>query len=90
MTVSRSWWPTWHEFRTHYIHEIGFLGSVTQLFGASIFWISGLTALPSIYDALSVPAMNGVYWVPQVVGGSGFILSSIMFMIEVQDKWCVT
>lgn len=81
--------PTWREFRTHYIKEIGFLASVTQLLGASVFWISGITALPSIYNDLSGPVMNGVYWVPQVVGGSGFIVSSFLFMIEVQDKWCV-
>ncbi|KAG7288574.1 hypothetical protein NEMBOFW57_004927 [Staphylotrichum longicolle] len=82
-----SWWPTWQEFRTHYIKEIGFLACAVQLLGASIFWISGFTALPPIYDALSVPVMNGVYWVPQVVGGTGFIVSGLMFMVEVQDKW---
>jgi len=31
--------------------------------------------------------MNGVFWVPQVVGGTGFIVSGLMFMVEVQDKW---
>lgn len=90
LTFARSWWPTWQEFRTHYIKEIGFLASAVQLLGASIFWISGFTALPPIYDALSVPVMNGVYWVPQVVGGTGFIVSGLMFMVEVQDKWCVS
>jgi hypothetical protein len=33
--------------------------------------------------------MNGAYWVPQVIGGTGFIVSSTMFMLEVQEKWCV-
>lgn len=30
-----------------------------------------------------------LYWTPQVVGGTGFIVSSIMFMLEVQKKWWV-
>ncbi|KAK4104266.1 hypothetical protein N658DRAFT_493769 [Parathielavia hyrcaniae] len=81
------WWPTWHEFKTHYIREIGFLGSFIQLLGATIFWISGFTALPPIYNALSLPLVTGVYWVPQVVGGTGFIVSGVLFMVEVQDKW---
>ncbi|KAK4121104.1 hypothetical protein N657DRAFT_665806 [Parathielavia appendiculata] len=81
------WWPTWHEFKTHYTKEIGFLASFVQLLGATIFWISGLTALPPIYNALSVPLVNGVYWVPQVVGGTGFVVSKLLFMVEVQDKW---
>jgi hypothetical protein len=34
--------------------------------------------------------MNGVYWVPQVVGGTGFIVAGVMFMVEVQDKWYVS
>ncbi|KAK4033636.1 hypothetical protein C8A01DRAFT_19446 [Parachaetomium inaequale] len=83
----RQWWPAWHELSTHYIKEIGFLASFVQLLGASIFWISGFTALPPIYNALSAPVMDGVYWVPQVVGGTGFIVSGLMFMVEVQDKW---
>lgn len=60
------WWPTWSELRSHYIREIGFLASVSQFVGASVFWISGFTALPSIYDRLSTPVANGVYWLPQV------------------------
>ncbi|KAJ8454894.1 hypothetical protein ONZ51_g12764 [Trametes cubensis] len=27
------------------------------------------------------------FWTPQVVGGSGFIISSLLLMIEVQKKW---
>lgn len=58
------------------------------MFGATIFWISGFTALPSIYNALTtIPALNGAYWAPQVIGGSGFIVSGILFMVETQQKW---
>jgi hypothetical protein len=58
------------------------------MFGATVFWISGFTALPPIYDALTTTAaLNGAYWAPQVIGGSGFIVSGILFMIETQQKW---
>ncbi|KAI3340660.1 hypothetical protein F4824DRAFT_397110 [Ustulina deusta] len=84
---SWEWWPTWSELRAHYFREIGFLASLSQFIGASVFWISGFTALPSIQDRLSTSAVNGVYWLPQVVGGVGFIISSWLFMLETQTTW---
>lgn len=82
-----SWWPTWDELTGHYFREVGFLASLAQTVGATIFWISGFTALAPINSALSVPVANGVYWLPQVVGGTGFVVSSLLYMYEVQDKW---
>ena len=66
--VSRkwSWWPSGHELRTHYFHDIGFLACFAQMIGATVFWISGFTGLPPIFNALSVPASNGIFWLPQV------------------------
>ncbi|KAM5352495.1 hypothetical protein ACJ41O_005217 [Fusarium nematophilum] len=84
-----SWWPTWYELRTHYIREIGFLACSSQMFGATVFWISGFTALPPILNNLSTAAENGVYWLPQVIGGTGFIVSGFLFMLEVQPRWYV-
>ena len=82
------WWPSWHELTTHYFHDLGFLACSAQMFGATIFWISGFTALPGIYNNLSpVSVLNGVYWVPQVVGGTGFVVSGTLFMIETQKHW---
>lgn len=83
------WWPTWYELRTHYIRELGFLACAAQMFGATVFWISGFTALPPIQNNISHASLNGVYWVPQVVGGSGFCVSSVLFMVEVQTKWYI-
>ncbi|KAI8629728.1 hypothetical protein F5Y19DRAFT_431648 [Xylariaceae sp. FL1651] len=83
------WWPTWSELKTHYFKEIGFLACFSQLIGATIFWIAGFTGLPPIYDGLTTPAANGVYWLPQVVGGTGFIISSWLFMLETQPKWYI-
>lgn len=84
---SWSWWPSSYDLRTHYLHDLGFIACSWQLFGASIFWISGFTALPGINNKLSAAALNGAYWFPQVLGGFGFIVSGVLFMIETQKHW---
>ncbi|KAH8821092.1 hypothetical protein F5884DRAFT_893907 [Xylogone sp. PMI_703] len=85
---SWTWWPTWYELRTHYFKEIGFLASSFQMVGATIFWIAGFSGLPPIYNRLtSTAAQNCVYWLPQVIGGTGFIISGAMFTLETQKKW---
>jgi hypothetical protein len=61
-----TWWPSWYELRTHYLREIGFLACLSQMIGATVFWISGFTGLPQVLGALTVPAENGIYWLPQV------------------------
>ncbi|RMZ71638.1 integral membrane [Pyrenophora seminiperda CCB06] len=81
------WWPSNEELRTHYIHNLGFLASLAQLLGASIFWVAGLTALPGIYNNMSKTVAIIFYWTPQVVGGLGFIISGSLFMLETQSKW---
>jgi hypothetical protein len=74
--------------RTHYIHELGFLAGCAQLFGATVFGVSGFTALPGINNHLTPQwRLNAAYWIPQVVGGSGFIVSSTLYMLETQQKW---
>lgn len=81
------WFPSKSDLCTHYIHDLGFLASAVQLLAASIFWISGLTALPGIFDRLSRPLAIALYWTPQVVGGLGFVLSGALFMLETQPCW---
>lgn len=81
------WWPSNEDLRAHYIHSLGFLASLSQLLGATVFWISGLTALPGIYDRMSRPITIIFYWTPQVIGGTGFIISGTLFMLETQSKW---
>lgn len=61
-----TWWPSWYELRTHYFRDIGFLACLSQMIGATVFWISGFTGLPQVLGTLSVPAENGIYWLPQV------------------------
>ncbi|KAI5275316.1 hypothetical protein E4T47_01782 [Aureobasidium subglaciale] len=86
-TGSWVWCPSWNQLKTHYLHELGFIASLSQFLGATIFWVSGVTALPGIYNALSPGLSDGIYWTPQVVGGAGFILSGWLFMIETQKYW---
>jgi len=81
------WLPSWQALRCHYFHELGFLASLAQFIGATIFSIAGITALPGINNHLSQPVLNGIYWVPQIVGGSGFIISGTLFMLETQENW---
>ncbi|KAF2487674.1 hypothetical protein BDY17DRAFT_289421 [Neohortaea acidophila] len=82
------WWPSWYELRTHYFHDLGFIACSSQMFGATVFWISGFTALPGIYNHLNTPGLlNGAYWVPQVIGGMGFVISGTLFMLETQKHW---
>jgi hypothetical protein len=82
------WFPSWNSLKTHYFHELGFLAGLAQLTGATIFGISGFTALPGIQNAIpSQRVLNGVYWIPQMVGGSGFIVSGTLYMLETQKNW---
>lgn len=86
---SWQWFPSWASIKTNYIHEIGFLASYFQLMGATIFGISGFTALPGILNHLEKHQglLDGIYWVPQVIGGSGFIISGTLYMLETQETW---
>ncbi|KAL7922506.1 hypothetical protein ACQKWADRAFT_292643 [Trichoderma austrokoningii] len=82
------WFPSWKDLRTHYLHELGFLAGAAQLFGATVFGVSGFTALPGINNHLTPQwRLNAAYWIPQVVGGSGFIVSSSLYLLETQQKW---
>ncbi|KAJ9620455.1 hypothetical protein H2203_007661 [Taxawa tesnikishii (nom. ined.)] len=84
---SWQWLPSMYDLKTHYIHELGFLACSFQMFGATVFWISGFTALPGINNNMSQGLLDGIYWVPQVVGGCGFVISGALFMIETQKHW---
>ena len=53
--------------------------------------ISGFTALPGINDKMSQGLLDGIYWVPQIVGGSG---KTILLLLASSSrhwiKWHVT
>ncbi|KAJ5195109.1 uncharacterized protein N7498_008547 [Penicillium cinerascens] len=83
------WLPSLTELRTHYLHELGFLASLIQFIAATVFWIAGFTGLPGISNHMSQNLTDGIYWVPQIVGGFGFILSGLFFTLETQKKWYI-
>lgn len=33
--------------------------------------------------------LDGIFWVPQIVGGCGFIVSASLYMLETQPKWYI-
>lgn len=84
---SWQWFPSYAALREHYLHELGFLASLSQFLGATVFSVAGITALPGINNKLSQPALNVIYWLPQIIGGSGFIISGTLYMLETQKKW---
>ena len=81
------WWPTWLELHSHYIHELGFLASFTLFVGATIFYVSAILDLPGIFDRLPQGVLWGVYWLSYLVGGVIFIVSAILYLLEVQKNW---
>ncbi|KAJ5894381.1 hypothetical protein N7495_006072 [Penicillium taxi] len=83
------WWPSLYDLRTHYMHELGFLASLIQFLAATIFWIAGFTGLPGIINHMSQGLTDGIYWVPQIVGGVGFVISGLLFTLETQKKWYI-
>lgn len=82
-----TWWPSWHELKTHYIHEIGFIASTSLALGATIFYICGICSLPGIYSNMSLGLARGIYWLTYLLGGVIFIISSVLYMLENQTTW---
>ncbi|KAL8791789.1 MAG: hypothetical protein Q9195_005598 [Heterodermia aff. obscurata] len=56
------WFPSVQELKSHYIRELGFLACLAQFVGATIFWISGFTALPGVNNKLgSQGLLDGIF-----------------------------
>ncbi|TQW03110.1 integral membrane protein [Cordyceps javanica] len=82
------WRPSWHDLRHRYVYELGFLAGAAQLLGATVFGVAGVTALPGVAGRLTPQwRLNAAYWIPQVVGGCGFIASGLLYMLETQERW---
>ncbi|KAF7338729.1 hypothetical protein MSAN_02195100 [Mycena sanguinolenta] len=89
VVLTKKW--IWFSADGKYFHELGFVAAFVQFWAATIFWISGFTALPTIMTAIETKPrlFNGVFWTPQVIGGTGFIIASTIIMIETQKKWYI-
>ncbi|KAJ7201573.1 hypothetical protein GGX14DRAFT_464297 [Mycena pura] len=81
----------WFSMDGKYFHELGFLAAFVQYLAATIFWISGFTAIPTIQNAIAphTGLIDGVFWTPQVIGGCGFVIASTLTMIETQQRWYI-
>ena len=88
-TINWLWWPSWYELRTHFLHELGFIACSLQLFSGFLFWLSKFITLPVVKKQLTQPAVDSANWVPQIVGCVGFIIASLLFMLETQYKWYI-
>lgn len=82
-----TWCPTWHELRTHYFHEMGFVASISMAVGATIFYVCGICAITPIYDHLSREVLDGMYYLTYLVGGVLFVISSLLYVLETQSTW---
>jgi hypothetical protein len=72
--------------------DIGYLAALIQLFAASVFWTSTVTGLPNVVPSLTEawpphPVTIIFFWTPQVIGGMGFVVASLLLMLEEQHKW---
>ncbi|KAJ7794648.1 hypothetical protein B0H14DRAFT_2922629 [Mycena olivaceomarginata] len=93
-TPSRPPKKKWIWFSTDgkYFHELGFLAAFVQYWAATISGSAGaFTAIPTIQTAIMPKQglLDGAFWTPQVVGGTGFIIASTIMMIETQRKWYI-
>ena len=81
------WWPTWYALKTHHIKDMGYLACSIQLFGATLFSICGVIALPGILSNFQPWQELGGYWIPLLVGSVCFLVAGIMFTLVTQEKW---
>ncbi|CAE7009851.1 hypothetical protein P3342_003103 [Pyrenophora teres f. teres] len=81
------WWPTWQDVRVHYRREIGFNANLILFIGTAIFWVTNLLTLPGIYQRLPQGVMYGLYYPSFLLGAISFLLSSILYILEVQRQW---
>lgn len=81
------WWPTWRALREHHVYEIGWLACTIQLFGVTLYGITAVMILPGSLTSLKPWQELGAFWVPQVLAALCFLVASLMFMFETQEKW---
>lgn len=81
------WWPTWQALKTHHVYEIGYVACAIQLFGATLYGITGVFDLPGILDSLAHWQEEGAFWVIQIVASVCFLTASILFTLETQERW---
>ncbi|KAH8088200.1 hypothetical protein HD553DRAFT_269127 [Filobasidium floriforme] len=71
--------------------DLGYDAALIQLIAATVFLVSTITGLPGVIPGFpssgNAAIVKVFFWTPQVVGGTGFIISALFLMIETQKKW---
>ncbi|KAK1816071.1 hypothetical protein LTR12_009493 [Friedmanniomyces endolithicus] len=53
----------------------------------AVHYASTVVIMPGILDNLDTWQTNAAYWIPQIVASAFFLIASIMFTFETQEKW---
>jgi hypothetical protein len=86
---SQQWLPSWHDLKNYYLYETSFIACSIQMTASTLFWVSKFLAIPQISAQASNSVLIGGYYVPTVIGGCGFIVSSTLLMLETQPRWYI-
>ncbi|KAM3413826.1 hypothetical protein BST61_g10508 [Cercospora zeina] len=81
------WWPTWRALRSHHAYEIGYLACTIQLFGVTLYGATAVVIIPGILTSLNHWQELWAFWIPQVVAALCFLIASVMFTLETQERW---
>ena len=81
------WYPSWQALRTHHVYEIGYLACAIQLFGVTLYGVTAVVVLPRVLSSLAWWQELGAFWVLQAIAAACFLIASLMFMLETQEKW---
>lgn len=78
------WLPTAHEFRRHFVYEIGCMANAVLLISSIVYCAASVAALGTTGATANIPR-----WIrlPQLMGAGGFVLGSIVLMAENQAFW---
>lgn len=82
------WAPSWQEFSTHLVFDLGFQASFIMGIGCTVFYIAGIASIPPLFKLIDRPDLKElVYWWPLLLGGILFVVSGILYVLESQERW---
>jgi hypothetical protein len=76
------WWGT-------ETSSIGWWASIIQFTGATAFTVSVITGTPGVLADSQWQVETALSWTMQVIGSLGFIISSLILMLEEQREWYI-
>lgn len=81
------WYATWKSFKGYHIKQPGYIAVTIQLFGATLYGIDGVVALPKVTSGFTHHWQTLVAsWVPAVVGSVCFLTAAIMFTLITHEN----